>query len=87
MPVEMGGGSICPTLTGDHQNRVTDYTAIVVEETMTYQNVTGPLMANAHPGSYCGQDAYSDMLITGGNNVDHGNGTGECEIMRGGVQH
>ena len=21
-------------------------------------------MANSHPGSYCGQDAYSDMLIT-----------------------
>lgn len=32
---------------------------------MTYQKVTGPLMANSHPGSYCGQDAYSDMLITG----------------------
>lgn len=26
-----GGGTIC-TLTGDHQNRVTDYTAIVVKE-------------------------------------------------------
>lgn len=25
-----GGGDICPTITGDHQNRVTDYTAIVV---------------------------------------------------------
>ena len=25
-----GGGSICPTITGEHQNRVTDYTAIVV---------------------------------------------------------
>lgn len=21
-------------------------------------------MANSHPGSYCGQDAYNDMLIT-----------------------
>ena len=31
--------------------------------TSTYQPVTGPLMANTHPGSYCGQDAYSDMLI------------------------
>lgn len=31
---------------------------------MSYQKVTGPLMANSHPGSYCGQDAYSDMLIT-----------------------
>lgn len=25
-----GGGAICPTITGEHQNRVTDYTAIVV---------------------------------------------------------
>lgn len=31
--------------------------------TGTYQNVTGPLMANSHPGSYCGQDAYQDMLV------------------------
>ena len=23
-------------------------------------------MANSHPGSYCGQDAYSDMFIIGG---------------------
>ena len=27
-----GEGSICPTITGDHQSRITDYTAIVVEE-------------------------------------------------------
>ena len=27
-----GGGEISPTITGDHQNRVTDYTAIVVED-------------------------------------------------------
>ena len=27
-----GGGTICPTITGDHMNRVTDYTAVVVEE-------------------------------------------------------
>lgn len=31
---------------------------------MSYQKTTGPLMANSHPGSYCGQDAYSDMLVT-----------------------
>ena len=31
---------------------------------MTYQKNTGALMANSHPGSYCGQDAYNDMLIT-----------------------
>lgn len=27
-----GGGAICPTITGDHQDRITDYTAIVVED-------------------------------------------------------
>lgn len=27
-----GGGDIAPTITGDHENRVTDYTAIVVEK-------------------------------------------------------
>lgn len=26
-------------------------------------------MANSHPGSYCGQDAYSDMFITEKRNV------------------
>lgn len=31
---------------------------------MSYQKTTGPLMANSHPGSYSGQDVYSDMLIT-----------------------
>ena len=31
---------------------------------MSYQKVTGPLMANSHPGSYCGQDAYNDMFVT-----------------------
>lgn len=32
MPVVTGQGGVSPTLTGDHQNRITDYTAIVVEE-------------------------------------------------------
>jgi DNA (cytosine-5)-methyltransferase 1 len=26
-----GGGRTCPTITGDHQNRITDYTALVVK--------------------------------------------------------
>ncbi len=26
-----GDGDISPTITGDHQNRITDYTAIVLE--------------------------------------------------------
>lgn len=31
---------------------------------MSYQKITGPLMANTHPGSYSGQDAYNDMFVT-----------------------
>lgn len=31
---------------------------------MSYQKTVGTLMANSHPGSYCGQDAYNDMFVT-----------------------
>ena len=37
---------------------------------MTYQKVTGPLMANSHPGSYSGQDAYTDMFVTENKDVE-----------------
>lgn len=53
----------------------------------TYQTVTGPLMANSHPGSYCGQDAYSDMLITGGSNDNiHRHSSHDDRCGGGGVQ-
>lgn len=58
-------GETVPTITGDHNNRVTDYTALCIEEQRPYQNATGPLMANSHPGSYTGQDAYTDMFVVG----------------------
>jgi hypothetical protein len=41
---------------------------------MSYQNVTGSLMANTHPGSYSGQDAYNDMLVTVNENMVHWGG-------------
>ncbi len=37
---------------------------------MSYQEVTGCLTANSHPGSYCGQDAYSDMFVTEKGNIE-----------------
>lgn len=52
-----GNGETVPTLTGDHQNRVTDYSSIAV-----YPKITGALCANSHHGSYTGQDAFNDML-------------------------
>ena len=47
---------------------------------MSYQKTTGPLMANSHPGSYCGQDAYNDMLITD-------RGGWKCWIVGNGQMH
>lgn len=55
-----GDGTHCPTLTGDHENRVTDYTAVCCEE--VFPQVTGCLCANTHPGGVTGQDAFNDML-------------------------
>lgn len=37
-------------------------TRATAEMIAVYPKVTGPLMANSHPGSYTGQDAFSDML-------------------------
>ena len=131
-----GDGQTVSTLTGDHENRITDYTSVVCDPIpihdkatrykgggptrngdgagnglgvgksgdpcptlstcdhhmvcycepavafKTYQKVTGPLMANSHPGSYTGQDAFSDMLVAG---VDCRNGT-EYPEMTGTLQ-
>lgn len=56
---------------------------------MTYQNVTGCLSQGAHPGSYNGQDAYSDMLVVDdGGASGHGIPSGKCRNHEGGgVQH
>ena len=56
------GGGVSPTLTGDHENRVTDYTAICCEN--VHPKITGSLCANSHPGGVTGQDANNDMLPT-----------------------
>lgn len=37
-----GGGKICPTITGDHQNRVTDYTALVVTDNQSSSGTSRP---------------------------------------------
>lgn len=55
-------GNIVPTLQsrmGTGGNQVP-----VIKDYCTYQKVTGALCANSHPGSYTGQDAYNDMLVT-----------------------
>lgn len=125
-----GDGDTVSTLAGDHENRITDYTSVVVEEAPvyclqgngidradtagcngkgwndescytlntidrpavcyveTYQKCTGPLMANSHPGSYTGQDAFNDMLVAGPETQIYRQGgfaeyiEGECGTLR-----
>lgn len=48
----------------------------------TYQPVSGPLMANSHPGSYSGQDAHSDMFVTARQSVRRLTPL-ECERLQG----
>ena len=49
-----------PTLAGDHSNRITNTTAVVIQD---IQDKTGTLSFGGHGGSYNGQDAYNDMLV------------------------
>lgn len=49
----------CPTLLAGQEPAV----CISFEPAIVYPKKTGTLMANSHPGSYCGQDAYNDMLV------------------------
>lgn len=44
-----GDGAVCPTLTGDHENRITDYTALLIE-------------ALTHPSKTFGVDPYNQSL-------------------------
>lgn len=62
-----GNGAIAPTITGDHENRVTDYTAVVVynEETITSKtNASNP--KNGDPCcTLCATGAERALLVIG----------------------
>lgn len=46
-----GSGGVSPTLTGDHENRITDYTAVAVYDTT---QITSPMnYSNPKPGNPC----------------------------------
>lgn len=47
-----GGGTVCPTITGDHENRITDYTAVVIQ--------TVPIEGNGSRPSHRG-NGYGDV--------------------------
>lgn len=75
-----GNGELVPTPTGDHQNRVTDYTALML--TRTYQDICGTLSPGSHAGGFNGQDAYNDMLPCDGKAVRRLTPL-ECERLQG----
>jgi DNA (cytosine-5)-methyltransferase 1 len=77
-----GDGSICPTITGDHNNRVTDYTSIVCEP-VAYngENITSPLnKTDPQPGDPChtlGTDSRNYLVYClQGNGIDRADTAG-----------
>lgn len=67
---ELGG--VTPTLTGDHQNRVTDYTAVAVYDTT---QITSPLnYSNPQPGDPChplASQQHPPLAVCAGNGQLH----------------
>lgn len=63
-----GSGGVSPTMTGDHQNRVTDYTAIAVYDTT---QITSPLnYSNPKPGDAChplASQQHPPLVVCAGN--------------------
>lgn len=60
-----GDGKTVCTITGDHCDRITDYTPLVLatgQNPVVYPQLTGSICANSHPGGITGQDAFNDML-------------------------
>lgn len=56
--------AVAGTLTTHHSDDSVDL--------MVHPHITGPLMANSHPGSYTGQDAMNDMLVVRRERRPHG---------------
>ena len=55
MLVETELGGVAPTITGDHQNRITDYTAIALE-IYEYDESTGYRSLQSVADRRCGDD-------------------------------
>ena len=71
-PTPKIGGGVALTLKAERRGCV-----------VTFQRTTGTLSPGGHPGSYNGQDAWNDMLITDDGNCD-GNRTGKRRNNAGG---
>lgn len=66
-----GDGETCPTITGDHNNRITDYTAVCVSG----DDVADTLDASYYKG--CGERGFKERTVVA---VDCRNGTENADI-------
>lgn len=85
--INSSGGGIAGTLDGNYYKGCGVREGIEREFVLvSYQKVTGTLNPGGHPGSYNGQDAYNDMLVTDYERTNsNGHGTGQRRNHEGGV--
>ncbi len=58
-----GDGETACTITGDHQNRITDYTAVAVQKTLSGEDVSGCLKARDYKGCEYLNETLSKCVI------------------------
>jgi len=75
-PTPKVGGGVALTLKAERRGCI-----------ITYQTVAGTLNPGGHPGSYNGQDAYNDMLVTDDGTIMHGNRASKRRNHEGGVPY
>ncbi len=75
-----GGGETCNTLTGDHQNRITDYTSIVLENDMENEESTAVDARNGTESSET--NGCLQAKSTGGTGVNFNNVCRQKSVVR-----
>lgn len=75
---ENGNGDTAPTITGDHQNRVTDYTAICCDVGLfnTVEEGSPPLLSRSYKDPYAVCIPINTMVATRGEKLGRGTGFG-----------
>ena len=72
-----GGGKTCPTITGDHENRITDYTAVCVNG----DDVADTLDASYYKG--CGERGFKERTVVADRATVRRLTPLECERLQG----
>jgi DNA (cytosine-5)-methyltransferase 1 len=66
-----GDGRLCPTITGDHQNRVTDYTALAIDCRNGTLNEELSATLQAHPGGGYSLNCQNPVITFGFQSFGH----------------